>query len=314
MRVPEEIVSALKEAERLLIATHVNPEGDALGSQIALSMALEAMGKSTFLYNRDGVPDFYDFLPGHDRINASLPDDTSDMTLVVMDCNNPERAAVEGRPFKKALVIDHHETEADFGDVKWVEPHAPATGLMVFNLLKAMGVEVTPEIAVNLYAAIAVDTGTFRYNNTTPEVLRAAAELTEAGATPGEIAEGIYQSWSSRRFNLLCMMLETLEMSDSVAITAVTREMFEKSGASPVDTEEFSNFPRMMKDVKVSAFIKELPEGGWKVSLRSKNEYNVARVAERFGGGGHRNAAGCTVEGDLGSVKKRLAEAIREIL
>ncbi len=314
MRVPSETVSALKNGDGFLIATHVNPEGDALGSQIALAMALEAEGKSTYLYNRDGVPDFYEFLPGREKIQMSLPDDTSNFTLVLLDCNKPDRAAVEDKTFKRSIVIDHHETETDFGDIRWIEPHAPATGLMIFELLKAMRAKLTDVMAVNLYTAIAVDTGTFRYNNTTPEVLKAAAELAEAGASPSEISEGIYQSWSSPRFRLLCMMLGTLDISDSVAVTAVTEDMLEKTGASPTDTEEFSNFPRMMKDVKVSAFLKELPEGGWKVSLRSKAEYNVAHVAERFGGGGHKNAAGCTIEGDFETVRKKLSEAIREIL
>jgi len=314
LRVPEKIVGALREASDLLLATHINPEGDALGSQIALSKALEAMGKRTYLYNRDGVPDFYYFLPGHEKVHTLLPEDTSKYTLVVMDCNKPDRAAVEGRSFARTIVIDHHETETEYGDVKWIEPRSPATGLMVLELLKAIGAKLTREIAVNLYAAIAVDTGTFRYNNTTPEVLRAAAELAEAGASPAEIAEDIYQSWSSPRFNLLCMMLGTLEMVDGVAITTVTGEMFRRAGASHEDTEEFSNFPRMMKDVRVSAFLKELPEGGWKASLRSKGKYNVARVAERFGGGGHKNAAGCTIAGDLGTAKRKLIEAIKEIL
>jgi phosphoesterase RecJ-like protein len=184
----------------------------------------------------------------------------------------------------------------------------------VFELLKALGSEITAAVAVNLYAAIAVDTGTFRYNNTTPEVLRTAAELAEAGAAPGEVAEGIYESWSTPRFNLLCRTLGTLELHDGMALTVATQEMFRQTGTAVSDTEEFSNFSRMIRDARVSAFLRELPGGGWKVSLRSKGEHDVARVAERFGGGGHKNAAGCTIEGDLASAKRRLAEAIREIL
>jgi phosphoesterase RecJ-like protein len=314
VRVPEELVAALREGTDFVLATHISPEGDALGSQIALAMALEAMGKTAYLYNRDGVPDFYGFLPGCEKINRELPADTEGSALLLLDCNKPERAAVDGRPFKSSIVVDHHQTESDFGDVRWIEPQAPATGLMVFELLKALGSEITAAVAVNLYAAIAVDTGTFRYNNTTPEVLRTAAELAEAGAAPGEVAEGIYESWSTPRFNLLCRTLGTLELHDGMALTVATQEMFRQTGTAVSDTEEFSNFSRMIRDARVSAFLRELPGGGWKVSLRSKGEHDVARVAERFGGGGHKNAAGCTIEGDLASAKRRLAEAIREIL
>ena len=314
MRVPGEVVEALREKNDFVLATHINPEGDALGSQIALALALEAMGKAAYLFNRDGVPDFYGFLPGCHKIHRELPSETAGRTLLLLDCNKPERAAVDGRTFKDSIVIDHHETESDFGDVRWIEPQAPATGLMVFELLKALDSEITAAMAVNLYAAIAVDTGTFRYNNTTPEVLRAAAELAEAGAKPGEVAEGIYESWSTPRFKLLCHTLGTLQLRDGMAITVATQEMFRQTGTSVSDTEEFSNFSRMIRDAKVSAFLRELPGGGWKVSLRSKGEHNVAQVAERFGGGGHKNAAGCTIEGDLASAKRRLAEAIQKIL
>ena len=236
------------------------------------------------------------------------------LTLLLLDCNTPERAALEGRQFKRSIVIDHHETESDFGDTKWILPSAAATGLMVFKLLKELGATITPAMAINLYTAIAVDTGAFRYMNTTPEVLRAAADLAEAGATPGAIAEDLYESWSSPRFKLLCMTLGTLEIHDRTAIVTITEEMFEKTGTSAADTEEFSNFPRMIKDIAVAVFLRELPEGGWKVSLRSKGEHNVAHVAVRFEGGGHKNAAGCTVQGDLPTAKQKLIEAIRQIV
>jgi phosphoesterase RecJ-like protein len=231
-----------------------------------------------------------------------------------MDCNTAARAAVDGKDFKRSLVIDHHATESDFGDVKWIEPSAPATGLMAFELIKALGVDITPDMAVNLYTAIAVDTGTFRYNNTTPEVLRAAADLAEAGAGPGEVAEHVYQSWSSGRFKLLCLTLGHIDVVDGVAMSAVTQDMFEATGTTPADTEEFSNFPRMMRDASISAFFKELPDGRWKISLRSKGTRNVARVAERFQGGGHINAAGCTIEGTLPEAKKKLVAAINELV
>jgi phosphoesterase RecJ-like protein len=308
----ENIVSFLKDNNDFFIATHLNPEGDALGSAIALSMALESLGKNTVVYDKDPVPEFYKFLPGYNKITNSVSSlDTKELSLILLDCNTPDRAGIEKLTFKHTVVIDHHETETNFGDIKWVEPQTPATGLMIFKLLKEMGIKITQDIAVNLYAAIAVDTGTFRYSNTSSEVLKAAAELAEAGANPGFIAESIHESWSRNRFKLLCMALSTLEIIDSVAFIVVTKDMFNTTETLPSDTENFSNVPRMMKDIKVSVFFRETDEGYWKVSLRSKRDFNVARIAEQFDGGGHKNAAGCTIKADLKTAKRMLLEAIR---
>jgi phosphoesterase RecJ-like protein len=164
-------------------------------------------------------------------------------------------------------------------------------------------------MATNLYTAISIDTGTFRFSNTTSDVFRIAAELMESGADPGAIAEALYETWSRGRFGLLQKVLNTLEITEGIAVIVVTKEMFSETGTSPEDTENFSNFPKMIKDIKVSLFMREIEEG-WKASLRSKGEYNVAVIAARFGGGGHRNAAGCIIKGDLKTAKAQLIHAI----
>lgn len=308
----KEIISFIRGNDGFLIATHINPEGDALGSAIALSMGLEAIGKSSIVYERDPIPDFYRFLPGCERVTDFLPD-TESFSLILVDCNTPDRAALEGHTFRHTAVIDHHETDREFGDIKWVEPGAPAAGLMVYRLLKEMGIKITGDMAVNLYTAIAVDTGTFRFSNTGPEALRAGAELIEAGAEPALISEALHESWSLARFKLLCMTLGDLEIKDGVALAVITKDMLGAAGALPEDTENFSNFPRMVKDIKVSVFFRETEEG-WKASLRSKRRINVARIAERFGGGGHRNAAGFTIKADLQTAKRMLLEEIKDAL
>lgn len=313
----EEIVSFIKANSDFLIATHVNPEGDAFGSAVALAMALESLGKKAAIYERDKVAEFYAFLPGIARVTDRLPAPrgTESLSLILVDCNTSERAAVENLRFKNTAVIDHHETEREFGDVRWIDPGAPAAGLLVYRLLKELEVEITREIAVNLYAAIAVDTGTFRFSNTTPEALRAAARLAEAGAEPGPIADAINGNWSRARFRLLCAAMGGLEILDGggTALMVITKEMLKAAGAEPEDTENFSNFPRIMKDVKVAVLLRETAEG-WKASLRSKGDTNVARVAEKLGGGGHKNAAGCTIKADFETAKKTLLEAIRKII
>jgi phosphoesterase RecJ-like protein len=314
MKVPPELISFLKEKDNFFIATHINPDGDAIGSSLALLFALESIGKNALIYDKDPVPEIYRFLPGHEKFTHSISGlNPSAHNLILLDCNSLDRVGIDGVSFPFASVIDHHETEKEFGDIKWVKPDAAATGMMVFFLLKTMGLEITREIAISLYTAIVIDTGGFRYSNTDAEVLRVAAELVQAGANPAEISKSLYEMWSEKRFRLLIMALNSLEIRYMVAFTAVTREMYIKTGTGPEDTEHFSNFPRMMQDIRMSAFFRETGDNEWKVSLRSRGEVNVARIAELFKGGGHKNAAGYKVKATLESAKELLLKSITQL-
>lgn len=310
MNVPGQLIEFLNHERRFFIATHGNPEGDALGSSIALSLALESLGKETVVYDRDPVPEFYRFLPACEKFTDSFVSlKNNELAVVLLDCNEPERAGLSEAPIHRSVVIDHHETLRDFGDIKWIEPAAAATGVMVYHLLKALAVKIDRDIATNLYTAIAIDTGTFRYDNTTADVLAIAAELVAAGADPGAISGALHESWSAGRFRLFVEVINTLETVGEIAITVATADMFVKTGTGAADTENFSNFPKMMKDTKISAFFRQV-EDGWKVSLRSKGAINVADLASRFLGGGHRNAAGYTVKGNLEKAKEELISAL----
>jgi phosphoesterase RecJ-like protein len=209
-------------------------------------------------------------------------------------------------------VIDHHETEKGFGSVRWVDRTAAATGIMIYYLVKALRVQISREMATDLYTAISVDTGTFRYSNTTSDVLRASAELVDAGAEPNRIADCLYETWEYKRFRLLVAALNTLEVRDGVAVIHITRKMYRETGTGSEDTENFSNFPRMIGSIRVAILLRELEQGGWKASLRSKGSANVARIAERFGGGGHKNAAGFKESADLKTIKEALFLAGRQ--
>ncbi|HXX57842.1 MAG TPA: bifunctional oligoribonuclease/PAP phosphatase NrnA [Thermodesulfovibrionales bacterium] len=305
--IPGELIALIGKEKTFFIATHINPDGDALGSSLALSLALESLGKETALYDRDHIPELYHFLPGHERFSNVLPPGRS--PLIILDCNEPERAGLSDGSLPYSVVIDHHETVRDFGDIRWIDPAAPATGMMVYSLIKSLGVRITADMATNLYTAIAVDTGTFRYSNTDSEVLRVSAELVDSGADPGVISVALYESWSDGRFRLLLRVLDTLEVVGDIGISFVTRAMFAETGTTPEDTEHFSNFPRMMKRLTISAFFREV-DGGWKVSLRSRGEVDVARIAEMFRGGGHRNAAGYKVAADMKTAKEMLIKAV----
>lgn len=312
MKVPDKLISFLKSEEKYFIVTHINPDGDAIGSSLALSMALEMLGKETFLYVRDPIPEFYHYLPSYEMFTNSISSlVTHHSSLILIDCNTPKRAEIEGLSFKSSVVIDHHETEEAFGDIQWIVPEASATGMMVFYLIKELGISITREMAINLYSAIAIDTGTFRYGNTTPEAFKIAADLVEAGASPAYISNRLYETWSKERFALFSMTLNTLEIRGAVAITYVTQEMYQKTGTGPGDTESFPSFPRIIKDVKVSAFFRELGVNSWKVSLRSKGDINVALIASQLGGGGHKNAAGFVIKSDLGSAKEALLKTLQ---
>ncbi len=313
MKTPETVLSAFRNEEGFLLAAHISPDGDAVGSCLALGAALQSMGKKAIVYSRDAVPQQYRFMPGNERIISDLEDvPVSDLTLVLLDCNAPERAGLEHVAFRGSIIIDHHETEKDFGDVRWVNPGAAATGLMVYFLLKDLGATIAEEIAFNLYTAIAVDTGTFRYSNTSGEVLRVCAELVDHGVNPGLVSETLYESWERKRFALLVETLNTLEIKDGVAVAHVTNDMFKKTDTVPEDTETFSDFPRRIDEVKISALFRELKGGEWKASLRSKRDVNVARIAELFGGGGHRNAAGYKIRADLKIATEALLKAARK--
>lgn len=302
-RVPE-IAAFFRERDNFLLATHVNPESDAIGSTLALLECLRAMGKRALAYDRDGVPEFCGFHPLKEEIRTSLNGlDTASMTLVLLDCNSPERANIKDINFRQSIVIDHHVTKSAFGDVSWIVTKAPATGMLIYALVKEFGVKMTKSMAANLYAAIAVDTGTFRFNNTTAESLRAAADLVETGAEPGRIAEGLYENWSKGKFNLLFRIMGSLEVVGDIAITHVNALMFAETGTKPEDTENFANFPRGIMGINIAAFFRETAPGEWKASLRSKDGHDVSAIAHEFGGGGHINASGYSAKGDYDAVR-----------
>ncbi|HYQ48404.1 MAG TPA: bifunctional oligoribonuclease/PAP phosphatase NrnA [Thermodesulfovibrionales bacterium] len=315
MKIPKDLIRAFRDEEVFLLTTHIGPDGDAIGSCLALAEALKSLGKTVFVYDRDPVPECYRFMPGYRTFRSSLGRImTKDPLVVLLDCNSPDRAALTDYSFRKTAVIDHHETESDFGAVRWVERSAAATGLMVFHLVKALDVPITKSMATNLYTAVMVDTGSFRYSNTDPDVLNAAAELVKAGAGPGTISEQLYEHWREKRFELLVHALGTLDIRDGVAFIHVTRDMHERTGTTEADTENFANFPRIIDSVKIAVLIREVDRGRWKVSMRSKGRVNVANIAAANGGGGHRNAAGFRITADLATVKTMIRRASRTAL
>ncbi len=310
---PEEILQILRKARRVLIATHVFPDGDALGSQLALGFALEAAGKEVYFYSEEPVSHILDFLPGSDRLITELPgnDETFDCT-VSLDCGDKRRLG-EGvdqllchKPF---IAIDHHAGHQTFADVSWVDEYRSSTGEMIYDLLRCLDCEISQETAYCLYTAILTDTGSFKYQSTTAHTLRVAADLLDYGVKPAEICGHIFDNYTKNRLQLLKSVLASLSLhaEDSVAIISVSQDLLNSTGTIPADTELFINFPRSLKTVKVAVFLKETADNLIGVSMRAKGEVDVAEVARSFGGGGHRNAAGFKVaDTALSQLKEQL--------
>jgi phosphoesterase RecJ-like protein len=307
------IVAAIRRAERILVVTHVHPDGDALGSQLGLGAILTGMGKQVALYSEDQVSHLYDFLPGSAGLITELPDVSGFDCGIALDCGDEFRLG-KGREHLLALhpflVIDHHAGHREFGDLRWVDPHRASTGEMVYDLAQALAAEIPAPAAYCLYAAIVSDTGSFKYSSTTDETFRVARELILKGVKPAEVAAKLFDNFSVNRLHLMKMVLDSLKLyaDNRIAFIDVPREVFLQTGASRDDAENFINFPRAINTVRVAAFLKEPEKGLVTVSLRSKGtDCDVATVAAKFGGGGHRNAAGFKLtETTIAAVREQL--------
>ncbi|SFN02062.1 DHH family phosphoesterase [Thermodesulforhabdus norvegica] len=303
--------------ERYLLLTHVRPDGDAIGSLLALALALEGMGKSVRPLCKDGVPGYLSFLPGADRVVTILPDNAAYDVVVYLDCGAEDRAGDEFLParFPDSLIIsiDHHLQENPFGHVFWIDSRASSTCEMLYHIFSDCGVSLTPDIATCLYTGISTDTGSFQYSNTNERVLRIAADLAAAGADPYYVSTQVYESASPARLLLLGRVLNTLSYhgGKAVAVARLTQKMIREVGADSDDSEGFVNMLRQVKPVKVAVLIKEDEEGGVvRVSLRSKNSYDVAAFSRCFGGGGHVNAAAFEMRGAIEDVERKVIKEL----
>ena len=309
------IAQELKNNERFLLATHVNPDGDAIGSLGALALVLEGMGKQVVAYCQDEVPEFLRFLPYADRIVSEISGLDRFEVAVVLDCGAFDRigSAVEVLQLVgKIIHIDHHSSSGDFGQLNLVRPECSSTAEILYEIFQAIPVSLTPEVAENIYTAILTDTGSFRFANTTARTLAIAAEMVSLGVAPEKVAGEIYDSMSPERIELLARSLDTLTLRSNgrVAAMHVSRRMLEETGTSFIDTDGFVNYPRAISSAEIAIFFREMDADEVNVSLRSRGGLNVAEFARIHGGGGHHNAAAFRLGGSLSEVvEKVLTEA-----
>jgi phosphoesterase RecJ-like protein len=316
-------VELVRRHGRFLLTTHVRPDGDGLGSMLALADVLQGMGKTARLTVASFLPPRYDFLDPTRRVRHFQPpgDEYRDAEVaIVLDTGTWNQLGDFG-PLLRSLqvpkaVIDHHLTQDDLGGTRFVDTTAEATGRLVYEAIAALGRSLSAVAAHSLFVALAMDTGWFRHPNTTPATFTLAGALEKAGADPTAAYERLFEHSSLGRLRLTGLVLERLrlECDGKVAHTEIRRGDYEATGSTPQDSEDLVNYTRSIAGVEVGLFFMEQPRGGVKVSFRSRQQVDVARLAEQFGGGGHKLASGAILETTLSEARTRVLDAVRTAL
>jgi phosphoesterase RecJ-like protein len=311
-----EIAEVLKNHNRFVVMSHVRPDGDALGCEIAMGLCLAQLGKDVTVWNQDGVLEKYRFLP-RSEIVAQPPATPQDFDVAIaLDTAVQDRVGTCLQAIGSAKLwvnIDHHISNNGYGDLAHIDPSAPATGQILYELFRSQNLPLTYEMADNLFVAISTDTGSFQYPNTTARTFEIGAELVKAGVNVGALSQQMYESYPRRRIDLLRELLNVLKITcdNRVASFSLPLATAKKLGAQPEDNEGLIDTIRAIEGVIVAAFIEELPEGKVRISLRSKDpRVDVCKVCAQFGGGGHTLAAGARTTGDLATVGEKVLKAI----
>ncbi|MEW6050991.1 MAG: bifunctional oligoribonuclease/PAP phosphatase NrnA [Candidatus Zixiibacteriota bacterium] len=306
-------------ARRILVASHIDPDGDALGTQLAFASYVRHLGKEPLLVRDSEVPHKYRFLHGAESIprTESLPDDTTIDAAVILECPNIERIGTACRWLKDGLPIvniDHHRDNAAFGRINWVDSSMSSVGEMVYEYFRADGYRPTADVAEQLYTAILTDTGRFRYSSTSPRTMAVAGELIAAGADPHKICNMVYYNVRPSTMKLIGAVLNTLEFHDHgrICLLTLTKQMLREAGAEESESDGLVDYTLFSEGVLAGALLKELDVARTKVSLRSANGINVSGIAAQFGGGGHYNAAGCTLPLPLERARAEIVRLLTE--
>ncbi len=310
----EAILRVLQESERFLVCSHSRPDGDAVGSVLAMGMLLGQMGKRAELVTADRVPLPYQKLPGVEGIRNALRVRGAYDAAILLECDSFERTRLQGLEQYPVINIDHHVSGHAWGQVNWIDRSAASVGELVYRLVKAAGATVTPEMATCLYTTLLTDTGGFCYGALRAETFALAEELVEAGANPIRIAQEVYFSQPASKLLLLGKALHTLTLEGSLAWLWIDHRDVAGTKATEEDCEGVANYALSVAGVEAAAFFRELEEGQIRVSLRSKGHVNVASIAERMGGGGHETASGCSLGGPMERAREVILNALREAM
>ncbi len=307
----EAILRVLQEGERFLVCSHSRPDGDAVGSVLAMAMLLEQMGKRADIVTADRVPVPYRRLPGVNGIRNALRVRGSYEAAILLECDSFERTRLKGLEQYPIINIDHHVSGHDWGQVNWIDRSAASVGELVYRLVKAAGARVTAEMATCLYTTLLTDTGGFCYGALRAGTFALAEELVAAGANPIRIAQDVYFSQPASKLLLLGKALNTLRLERCVAWLWIDHKDVQGTRATEEDCEGIANYALSVAGVETAAFFRELEEGRIRVSLRSKGRVNVAAIAESMGGGGHETASGCSLDGPMEQAREMILDALR---
>lgn len=306
------VCEALLRYGRIAITSHMRPDGDSIGSSLALAWALHELGIDARVVHRDPPPPQLAEFPGTADITVAGAIPQGSEAVVVLECGDLARTGLSGFDGLPVINIDHHPGNTGYGDVHWFDGTAAALGEMIFDIIAELGVPLTAQMATQLFVAVVTDTGSFKYPGVSPRTFSLCARLLEAGADPVSTARKLYDSHSIGRLRLQGAVLRTLEVEPEgrVALLTLTDAMLADAGSAPEDADGLINLPLTVKSIQAAVCFKESDHGQWRVSLRSKGDIDVGRVARGFGGGGHKNAAGCTLQGPLESVRERIVDRL----
>jgi len=304
------VADAIRTRQTFLLTSHARPDGDSIGSQLAMAFALDALGKQVRIVNADPAPSAYEGFPGLDRIEILPAVDGDYDALIVMECGDLTRPGVEGLEGRFTINIDHHIGNTGYGDVNWFEERAAACTEMVFSLVEALGVAMTPEIALHVYLGVVTDTGSFRHGSMSARTFEIARRCVDAGVDPAATARQVFDSNSVGKLRLMGSLLDSMELEAGgrVAVLRMSQRLLDAAGATLDDTEGLINMPLTAQHVQAVILFKT--DDGGRVSLRSKGDIDVRSVAVKYGGGGHKNAAGLTLDPDGPDAERQVIEEV----
>jgi bifunctional oligoribonuclease and PAP phosphatase NrnA len=306
------IVDEIRQRQRFVISSHVRPDGDAIGSQLAMAYALRHLGKQVRIVDGDKPPTPLLVFPGVDEIEVAKSIDDPGDAVIVMECGDLARTGVSGFERGYVINIDHHPGNTMYGALNWFDLSAAACGEMVYDLVRALGVPLSKEIAIHVYIAILTDTGSFHYSTISPKTFEICQRCVEAGVDPPAVARSIFDSNNLGRLKLFGAVLSKMELDSTgrLATVYVDQQLATECGGTYEDTEGLINLPLTVKEIQAVVFFKENGPDDWRISMRSKGDIDINAVAKEFGGGGHKNASGCSARGRFEDLKNVFADLI----
>jgi bifunctional oligoribonuclease and PAP phosphatase NrnA len=312
----QQICDAIQARRTFLLTSHARPDGDSIGSQLAMAFALDALGKRVRIVNLDAAPDHYQDFPGMSRIELAPSVRTDADAVIVMECSDLTRTGVAGLDGRFLINIDHHAGNRLYGAINWHDEARSACGEMVFDVIRALGVPLSVEIATHVYLAILTDTGSFHHSNITPATFDICRRCVEAGVNPAAMARRVFDSNSFGKLKLIGALLDEMQLVDGgrLAVMYLDDRMLEKAGCTANDTEGLINLPLTAREIQAVVFFKVSADGTVRVSMRSKYDVDVRKVAGAYGGGGHKNAAGFTVTEPLDVARPKIIALLTQAI